>query len=147
MREKSGTLRSSPRCFTIRELTWRADFSHEYRFVRVFLAALGAPASVSACFEAGTPIRDSRVWRCCGIGISVKYDVTATGRCTQHRRRSVPLPSRSLIANYSLLPSVYRDFSQADSPYAFSVRGCSYHVTESSTGSCIGGTRLTMRED
>lgn len=67
-------------------------------------------ASASACFEAGTPIRGSRVWRGCGIGISVKYDVTATGRCTQP---SVPLPL--LSHRGSPLLSAYRDFSQADS--------------------------------
>jgi len=85
-------------------------------------AALGTPRAYQRVSRPERPYAIQEYGGACGIGISVKYDVTATGRCTQP---SVPLP---LLSRGSLLLSAYRDFSQANSLCAFSTRGCSYHV-------------------
>lgn len=146
MKEKSGSAQLV--FYNLQTGNERADFSREYRFVRVFLLALGAPRAYR---RVSRPERPYEIQEYGGAVVSVSRSSTMSPQ---------PVDAHSPFAaalSPPLLLSAYRDFSQADPSCAFSARARargagrglarSYHVAERSTGSCIGGTRLTMRED
>jgi len=140
MKEKSGFARF---VFYNLQTSMRADFSHEYRFVRVFLrySALRERIGVFWDWNAHTRFKSMAVlW----------YQYLGQVRCHRNQpvgayNTSVPLP---LLSHCWICFFCYHNFSQADSSScAFSQRGDARIMLLRGARSCIGGTRLTMRED
>lgn len=95
----------------------RADFGREYRFVRVFLRH-GTRRAPRAYQRVSRPERPYEIQEYSGAAVSVSRSSTMSPQ-------PVGAPSLwpPLSHSESLLPSAYRDFSQADPSYAFAARG------------------------
>lgn len=118
----------------------RADFGREYRFVRVFLRH-GTRRVPRAYRHVSRLERPYEIQEYGETAVSVSRSSTMSPQPV-----GAPSLCRCSLTVAWIASSLCVSWFFPSGPVVRFQR-CSYHVTERSTGSCIGGTRLTMRED